>query len=65
MLRVLGNLVSGMIQVWWVIYVITRFHGAWRWPAAAMGLLALVFAGRGVAVAVQDLLRRGAAPSPE
>ncbi|MFD9004167.1 hypothetical protein ACFV0T_24940 [Streptomyces sp. NPDC059582] len=60
----LGNLLISSVQVYCGIYVITQFHSAWRWLAAPMVLLALVFTGRGVAVAVQDLLRRGAAPSP-
>ncbi|MER7676367.1 hypothetical protein [Streptomyces sp. NPDC096934] len=63
-LRMLGNLLLGAVQVYWVIVMLTQLHSGWRWFAAPVGLLSLVFAGRGVAVAARDLRRRGAEPPP-
>lgn len=65
MLRLLGNLVLCVVQVVFIIAVITQFRSAWRWLAVPVGLWAMVGDGRGVALAVQDLRRRGAVPAPE
>ncbi|MFD9505029.1 hypothetical protein [Streptomyces sp. NPDC060035] len=64
-LRLLGNLVLCVVQFVFVIAVITQFDSAWRWLVVPVGLWAMVADGRGVALAVQDLRRRGAAPVPE
>ncbi|MFF8319556.1 hypothetical protein ACF06V_20575 [Streptomyces bobili] len=64
-LRLLGNLALCAVHVGWLTATVTQFHSGWRWFAVPVGLLALLFDGRGVAVAVQDLRRRGAAPVPE
>ncbi|MCY0954283.1 hypothetical protein [Streptomyces sp. H27-S2] len=64
-LRLLGNLALCAAQLIFVIAVITHFHSAWRWLVIPLGLWAMVADGRGVALAVQDLRRRGAAPAPE
>lgn len=64
-LRVLGNLVMCAVVVYGLIHAATAFHSAWRWLAVPVGLLMLVFAGRGVAVAVQDGRGRGAASAIE
>ncbi|MET9735440.1 hypothetical protein ABZZ79_33860 [Streptomyces sp. NPDC006458] len=62
-LRIVGNLAGAGLQVWAYVYAITQFHTAWRWLAVPLGLMALLHAGRGVAVAAQELSRHGAQPS--
>ncbi|MFD6877880.1 MULTISPECIES: hypothetical protein [unclassified Streptomyces] len=64
-LRLLGNLTLCAVQCVFVIAVITQFQSAWRWLAVPMGLWAMVCDGRGVALAVRDLRRRGGAQVPE
>ncbi|MEU9236118.1 hypothetical protein [Streptomyces subrutilus] len=64
-LRLLGGLVLCVAQLIFVVAVITHFDSAWRWLVVPVGLWAMVADGRGAAVAVQDLRRRGAAPAPE
>jgi hypothetical protein len=41
------------------------FHSPWRWLAVPVGLLTLVFIGRGVTVAAQDLHGRSVGPTTE
>ncbi|MFF4249525.1 hypothetical protein ACFYY2_34440 [Streptomyces sp. NPDC001822] len=57
-LRVLGNLLVGGVVIFGIIDGF-RFHGLWRRVALTIWLLGLVFVGRGMVVAVQDLVRRG------
>lgn len=64
-LRALGNLATCAAEVVFAVVVITQLHSAWRWLAVPVGFLGLVSAGRGVAVAVRDLRRRGAASMTE
>ncbi|MFD6913659.1 hypothetical protein ACFWB2_13885 [Streptomyces virginiae] len=64
-LRLLGNLALCAAQLVFVVAVIMNFHSAWRWLVVPMGLWAMMADGRGVALAVQDLRRRGAAPAPQ
>ncbi|MFD3675301.1 hypothetical protein [Streptomyces sp. NPDC058613] len=64
-LRLLGNLVLCVLQIVFVVAVITQFQTVWRWLVVPMGLWGLLSDGRGVALAVQDLRRRAAAPVPE
>lgn len=65
MLRLLGNLGLCATQCVFVIVVLTHFDSAWRWLVVPLGLWALLADARGVALAVQDLRGRGAAPAPE
>ncbi|MFG3398958.1 hypothetical protein [Streptomyces parvus] len=62
-LRLLGNLTLCATQLTFAVFVITQFHSAWRWLFVPLALWAMVADGRGVALAVQDLRRRGAAPA--
>ncbi|WP_327130059.1 hypothetical protein OG311_00435 [Streptomyces sp. NBC_01343] len=64
-LRLLGNLGLCVAQFVFIVAVITHFHSPWRWLVIPIGLWALVCDGRGVALAVQDLRPRGAAPARE
>ncbi|MGW1775556.1 hypothetical protein [Streptomyces sp. NPDC002104] len=63
-LRLLGNLALCAAQAVFVVAVLTHFHTAWRWLAVPFGLWAMVGDGRGAALAVRDLRRRGGAPAP-
>ncbi|MEU8523786.1 hypothetical protein [Streptomyces sp. NPDC048577] len=64
-LRLLGNVVFCVVQVVFVIAVITHFDTPWRWLAVPFGLWAMLGDGRGAVLAVQDLRRPSAAPTPE
>ncbi|MFD4737762.1 hypothetical protein ACFWNQ_10345 [Streptomyces virginiae] len=64
-LRLLGNLVLCVAQLVFVVAVIMNFHTVWRWLVVPLGLWAMLADGRGVALAVQDLRLRDAAPAPE
>ncbi|MEU0984967.1 hypothetical protein ABZ488_37880 [Streptomyces griseus] len=63
-LRLLGNLALWAAQLTFAIMVITHFDSAWRWLVIPLTLWATLADGRGVALAVQDLRRRDAAPAP-
>ncbi|MCJ0875222.1 hypothetical protein [Streptomyces sp. AP-93] len=64
-LRLLGNLALCVIQLIFIVAVVTRFDTAWRWLVVPLGLWGLLSDGRGVALAVQDLRRRDAATALE
>lgn len=63
MLRLLGELALCIVQVGWSIGVITQLDSPWRGLAVAWTLLALLFAYRGMSLAVQDLRRPSTAPN--
>ncbi|MEU1091626.1 hypothetical protein ACFYPN_33230 [Streptomyces sp. NPDC005576] len=64
-LRLLGNLVLCAMQVFWVVWVLVSFDGAWRWLAVPLGFMALLSDSRGVVLAVRDLRKRGGSPVPD
>lgn len=56
MMRLVGNVLGGLLQVVGVIVISTRFDSAWRWPALFFAVISLLAFYRGAQLALKGLM---------